>query len=150
MLYLCQFHLFSFIFAWAYGRSWLSHVDKQSIMPINLFNLFDLFWADPWFLILDPRSSIQWSSDPWSSFFQEKLTVAAIERCASPGNSLLVFLGYSSHIRQKPGNHSYRSFQHDSGAGSMWLISNSKDFLDVCKRTIIAKVKSYVYHIHTF
>ena len=32
----------------------------------------------------------------------------------------------------------------------MWLISNSKDFLDVSKRTIVAKVKSFVCHIHTF
>ena len=92
-------------------------------------------------MILDPQSSDLVILD---LVFPEILTVAAIERCASPGNSLLVFLGYSSHIRQKPGNHSCRSFQHGSGAGSMWLISNSKDFLDVCKRTIVAKVKSFV------
>ena len=30
-----------------------SHVDEQSIMPINLFNLFDSFLTDPWSLILD-------------------------------------------------------------------------------------------------
>ena len=51
LLYLCRFRLFSLIFAWAYGRSWLSHVDEQSIMPINLFNLFDSFWIDPWSLV---------------------------------------------------------------------------------------------------
>ena len=28
-----------------------SHVDEQSIMPINLFNLFDSFLTDPWSLI---------------------------------------------------------------------------------------------------
>ena len=39
-------------------RSWLSHIDEQSIMPINLFNLFDSFWTDPWSLISDP-----WFSD---------------------------------------------------------------------------------------
>ena len=32
----------------------------------------------------------------------------------------------------------------------MWLISNSKDLLDVSKRTIVAKVKSFACHIHTF
>ena len=52
-------------------RSWLSHIDEQSIMPINLFNLFDSFWTDPWSLILDPWSLIldPWSliSDPWFS-----------------------------------------------------------------------------------
>ena len=58
--------VFSLIFALAYGRSWLSHVDEQSIMPINLFNLFDSFWTDPWSLILDPV--IWWSGDPRSSF----------------------------------------------------------------------------------
>ena len=32
----------------------------------------------------------------------------------------------------------------------MWLISISKDFLDVSKRTIVAKVKLFVYHIILF
>ena len=35
-------------------------------------------------------------------------------------------------------------------AGSMWLTLNSKDFLDVSKRTIVTKVKLFVYHRHTF
>ena len=29
-------------------------------------------------------------------------------------------------------------------------MSISKTLFDVCKRTIVAKVKSFVYHIHTF
>ena len=52
------------------------------IININLFNLFNSFWTDPWSLILDPRSSIldprssiQWSGDPWSSFSRKKLAV---------------------------------------------------------------------------
>ena len=32
----------------------------------------------------------------------------------------------------------------------MWLTPNSKDFLDVSKRTIVAKVKLFFYHRHTF
>ena len=32
----------------------------------------------------------------------------------------------------------------------MLLTPNSKNFLDVSKRTIVAKVKSFVCHIHTF
>ena len=56
VLWLFQYLVFSLIFALAYGRSWLSHVDEQSIMPINLFNLFDSFWTDPW-------SLIRWSGD---------------------------------------------------------------------------------------
>ena len=43
-----------------------------------------------------------------------------------------------------------RSLQHGSGAGRMRLISISKDLFDVSKRTIVAKVKSFVYNIHTF
>ena len=35
-------------------------------MPINLFNSFDLFWTDPWSLILDPWSGNPWSGNPWS------------------------------------------------------------------------------------
>ena len=46
-------------------------------MPINLFNLFDSFWTDPWSSVLGPRSSVlgprssvlgPWSLilDPWS------------------------------------------------------------------------------------
>ena len=55
-------------------RSWLSHVDEQSIMPINLFNLFDAFWTDPSSLVW--WSLIRWFGDPviqWSliQFFQE-------------------------------------------------------------------------------
>ena len=42
-------------------RSWLSHVDEQSIMPINLFNLFDAFWTDPSSLVW--WSLIRWSGD---------------------------------------------------------------------------------------
>ena len=46
-------------------RSWLSHVDEPSLMPINLFHSF---WTDLWSIILDPGSS-----NPWSliQFFQE-------------------------------------------------------------------------------
>ena len=61
------------IFAWAYGRSWLSHVDEPSLMPINLFDLFDSFWTDPW-------SLIRWSL---VQFFQEtvcRLIMSAAER----------------------------------------------------------------------
>ena len=63
-------------------RSWLNHIDEQSIMPINLFNLFDSFWTDPWSLILDLWSLIQWFSDPWSSFSRKpkKSESAAILR----------------------------------------------------------------------
>ena len=32
----------------------------------------------------------------------------------------------------------------------MLLTPNSKDFLDVSKRTIVAKVKLFFYHRHTF
>ena len=44
-------------------------------MPINLFNLFDSFWTDPWSSVLGPRSLVldpwslildPWSGDPWS------------------------------------------------------------------------------------
>ena len=141
------------------------------IININLFNLFNSFWTDPWSLILDPRSSIldPRSSilDPRSSILNPMIRWSLIEFFSgknwllliklnsppyppygeSPGNSFLVFLGYPSRIRQKPGYHSYRSFQHGSGAGRMWLISISKDFLDVSKRTIVAKVKSFFYHL---
>ena len=54
-------------------RSWLSHVDEQSIMPINLFNLFDSFWTDPWSLILDPV--IRWSSLLRDSFIFRKIYI---------------------------------------------------------------------------
>ena len=60
MVWPFQYLVFSLIFALAYGRSWLSHVDEQSITLINLFNLFDSFWTDP---------VIRWSGDPvirWS------------------------------------------------------------------------------------
>ena len=73
MVWLFQYLVFSLIFALAYGRSWLSHVDEQSIMPINLFNLFDSFWTDPW-------SLIRWSL---VQFFQEtvcRLIMSAAER----------------------------------------------------------------------
>ena len=49
---------FFYFFLSIWERSWLSYVDEQSIMPINLFNLFNSFWTDPWSLILDSWSSI--------------------------------------------------------------------------------------------
>ena len=67
-------------------RSWLRHVDEQSIMPINLFNLFDLFWFDPWSLVrwslidsVIQWSLIQWSLIQWSFilFFQEPFSSAS-------------------------------------------------------------------------
>ena len=63
VVWLFQYGVFSLIFALAYGRSWLSHVDEQSMTPINLFNLFvylihfELI-LNPWSLILDPWSLI--------------------------------------------------------------------------------------------
>ena len=116
-------------------------------------------------MILDPRSSIldPQSNDPviLDRVFPGKNWLLIIKLNSppyppyppyreSPGNSFLVFLGYPSRIRQKPGYHSHRSFQHGPGVGRMWLISISKDFLDVSKRTIVAKVKLFVYHIILF
>ena len=59
------FSIFSY-FRFSVRGSWLSHADEQSITPISLFNLFDLFWTDPRSLILDPV--IRWSL---IRFFQE-------------------------------------------------------------------------------
>ena len=60
-------------------RSWLRHVDDQSIMPINLFNLFDSFWFDPWSLILGLVILDPWSGDlviRWSSFSRKPFSSA--------------------------------------------------------------------------
>ena len=57
------------IFAWAYGRSWLSHVDEPSLMPINLFDLFDSFWTDPWSLSGFSRKPVQYLQSHMPGFW---------------------------------------------------------------------------------
>ena len=52
-------------------RRCMSNQSCPIIYFIYLIN-FELI-LDPWFLILDPRSLIQWSGDPWSSFSRKKI-----------------------------------------------------------------------------